>query len=221
MHKIIIGVNGKLGSGKDSFADYAVENYGYKKLFFAEPLKNEVKAFFQQWSIPFDDRNIWGTQADKEEELIIENMEDICKKFISFTDFKHKILGNKTTYRYFLQWWGTDYRRIMCDQHYWTKKFTEEASKYDKVVCSDLRFENEFDAIMDSNGICIKVIRPNSFQSNTALHISETALDHITNWYTIIDNDSTLEDYYMKINNILSNIESKLNNKELLEHWRL
>lgn len=221
MSKILIGLNSKLGGGKDSFADYAVENFGYKKLFFASALKNEVKEFFIKYNIPFEDRNIWGTQSDKEEELIIENMDNICKQFMCFTDFKHKVPAGKTTYRYFLQWWGTDYRRVCCDQNYWTKKFIEEANKYDKVVCSDLRFPNELDTIVNNGGVCIKIIRPNSFQSNTALHISETALDHIDNWYTVIDNNSTLEDYYKKIHSVLSEIEEKLDNKTLLENWRI
>lgn len=218
MHSLILGVNGKLGSGKDSFADFAVEKYGYKKLSFANALKNEVKDFFEKYSIHYEDKNIWGSQSDKEEELIIENIDSICKSFFPLTDLRQKISGKKTTFRYILQWWGTDYRREMCDQNYWVKKFIEECSQYEKVVCSDLRFPNEYNAIKDNHGICIKVIRDNSFQSNTAFHISETALDHIDDWYSIIDNNSTLDDYYLLCDKILIDIEEKF---FLLENWRI
>lgn len=218
MHNIIIAINGKLGSGKDSFADFAVEHYGYKKLFFAEPLKNEVKLFLQKYNLSFEDRNIWGTQEEKEEELYIQNMDAICKMFFPFTDFKHKVPNGRTTYRYLLQWWGTDYRRVMCDDNYWVKRFIEESLKYEKVVCSDLRFPNEYNAVVNNNGICIKVIRNDSFKSNTALHISETALDHINDWHAILQNNSTLEDYYTSCDELLSNIEEKF---FLLKNWRV
>lgn len=217
MQNFIIAINGKLGSGKDSFADFAVKYYNYKKLFFAEPLKLEVKSFLQKYELPFEDKNIWGSQEEKEEKLYIQNINEICKSFSPFVDFRDKVINGQTTYRYLLQWWGTDYRRVMCDNDYWTKKFIEEASKYEKVVCSDLRFVNEYETIISNNGICIKVIRDNNFKSDTALHISETALDHIEDWYCTLNNNSTLEDYYTTCDLLLKDIEERY---LLLGNWR-
>lgn len=89
-------------------------------------------------------------------------------------------------------------------------------------IITDLRFPNELKAIKDKKGITIRVTRdlpctvckltkqekrgsicnditcPNQFE-----HKSETALDHITNWDYIINNDSTIEDLIEKVKEIL------------------
>ena len=44
--KIVIGIIGKAGSGKDTFGDYVVKKYSFDKLAFADPLKAGVKAIF-------------------------------------------------------------------------------------------------------------------------------------------------------------------------------
>jgi hypothetical protein len=220
---LIIGLNSKLGGGKDTFADYAVEKFGYTKLYFASVLKNEVKEFLLKYNIPFEDRNIWGSQSDKEEQLFIDEcyFNDIVTDiplFIHFFNTCNKYDGDYiSTFRYLLQWWGTEYRRNNFGDNYWVDKLVEETKKYDKVIISDLRFPNEYNAIINNNGICIKVIRNSSFKSNTALHISETALDHIDDWYAILENTSTLEEYYAMCDNILKDIDEKF----LLDNWRI
>lgn len=215
MQNLIVAINGKLGSGKDSFADFAVENYNYKKLFFAEPLKHEVKEFLLKYNIPFEDRNIWGSQSDKEEQLFIDEcyFNDIVTDiplFIHFFNTCNKYDGDYiSTFRYLLQWWGTEYRRNNFGDNYWVDKLVEETKKYDKVIISDMRFPNEFDAVVHNGGICIKIIRPNSFESNTALHISETALDHIKNWWKVIRNNNSLKYYLDLCHCTLNDIESE------------
>jgi hypothetical protein len=64
---------------------------------------------------------------------------------------------------------------------------TRQAFKYfskSKWIITDLRKPNELQAIRDRNGICIKVIKEDDTNEDT--HISETALDHITDWDYII-----------------------------------
>lgn len=218
---ILIGINGKIGSGKDSFADFAVEKYNYKKLYFAEPLKYEVKEFLLKNNLSFTDENLFGSQEDKEKEIVFDNINLICKNFFPFSDFKNKINGNKSTYRFLMQWWGTDYRRVMCDDNYWVKKFIEDSKKYDKVICSDLRFPNEYNAIVDNNGMCIKIVRDNNFKSNTHVHISETALDYITDWYDVLYNNSTLEKFYELCNDVLFEIDKAGEISSILKNWRI
>lgn len=55
----IIGIVGKKRSGKDTVADYLVQNYGYIKLSFASPLKEIIKTLFD-----FDDEQINGNEKE-------------------------------------------------------------------------------------------------------------------------------------------------------------
>lgn len=209
MHQFIIGVHGKIGSGKDTFADIAINEYNYTQVSFAFPLKDEVAAFLQKYNINFEEKNIWGTQDDKEQPLAISNIDDICKKFFPFTDFKHKSNNGNTTFRYLLQWWGTDYRREMCSESYWVDIFLNTASMYKKVVCADVRFENEVNAIKSINGNLVFIDRPDNFKSNSATHESESLSDTYSNWdYSIYNNDS-LERYRDMCREVIQIIELK------------
>lgn len=50
MAKIIIGLVGETGSGKDTVADHLAEKYGAKLMRFADPIKDVLKIFFEQSS---------------------------------------------------------------------------------------------------------------------------------------------------------------------------
>ena len=45
MEKLVIGIVGKNGSGKDSVADFLVDNYGARKLVFSDMLKEALSIF--------------------------------------------------------------------------------------------------------------------------------------------------------------------------------
>ncbi len=50
MKKVIIGLVGETGSGKDTVADYLEENYGAKLMRFSDPIKDTLSIYFNQLS---------------------------------------------------------------------------------------------------------------------------------------------------------------------------
>ena len=58
--KLIIGICGNIGTGKDTVADYFVESYGFKKMAMADPLKHFIKDLF---GIPED--VLWGPSENR------------------------------------------------------------------------------------------------------------------------------------------------------------
>jgi hypothetical protein len=85
-----------------------------------------------------------------------------------------------------------------------------ELGKYDgrqSLLCSDVRFLNELQAIRDRGGILIRVVRPQRDTSGRDVrHQSETSLDNWTDWDFEIINDGTLKDLKAKVNNICAQI---------------
>lgn len=69
------------------------------------------------------------------------------------------------------------------------------------VVIADLRFPVELEAYQAAGFHCIKVVRANRPIDRDPDHISETALDDVE--LPIIYNDSTLEDFYNRIEEML------------------
>lgn len=74
------------------------------------------------------------------------------------------------------------------------------------TIISDVRFQNEIDAIIKEDGIIIKIIRPEN--DNKDSHESEKNILNLKGNYEIINN-GTLEDLYSKIDIVLKNIQSK------------
>jgi len=178
----IIGICGKKFNGKDTIADYLVNNYEYTKVSFGDPLKCGLQEIFG-----FTDEQLWGSQKE------------ILDPFW------------KVTPREMLQYIGTDCFRIKFGNDFphigeklWAmalhKKINVMLSKnITKIVIPDVRFPNEIDVVKLLNGTMFKVVRKNFINCDT--HISETLLDKIEVDYVFENN--TFEKLYHDIDNII------------------
>lgn len=129
---------GLKGCGKDTCANYIVNNYNYKKYAFATPLKKVVKTLFM-----FNDDQLY---KDKKE--IIDPR------------------WNFSPRRAF-QFIGTDVIRNQIDQDYFVKYFEYWLlNQNQNIVISDVRFVNEAECIKKHGGIIIYVTRHNSNTDN-------------------------------------------------------
>lgn len=157
--KLILGLTGYAGSGKDSVADYLVTNYGFQKLSIS-------------WSL----------------KLICADLFDVDLKCLSNNDYKDNavdVFGCKVLPRTILQKFGTDIMRNIgafipelapIQDKIWILKLKEsiKKSKFTKFVISDIRFINETE-------ICSHVWKiVNSDKPRTSEHISEMECDKIT-----------------------------------------
>lgn len=178
----IVGLLGKKRSGKDTTADFIVKKYEYKKIAIADPLKLALAGMFG-----FDDDQLHGDSKEKVDEYW------------------------GVTPRQTLQWLGTEVcRNQMCDlipaigDKFWLKRLEKELKKYscEKIVISDLRFQNEVDLVHTLGGTVIKLVR----QSRTCVqdtHVSEIEIDVVKNYNNIIENNGSLSDLYEQIDCIL------------------
>ena len=203
--QILIGLSAKIACGKDVFADIAVEEFGFIKLPFAKALKDEVAEFLNDFNIPFNARNLWGSQSDKEEVIRFPQLFDFSALVDAYPFLERKC--RDLTFRQLLQLWGTEYRRSE-DHNYWVKKTLDLAGNYDKVVISDVRFENEADAIIEAGGEVIRINRSTNFNSD---HPSEISLDNYNRFYLTINNEDTLNWYQNACRFILTDIELERN----------
>lgn len=178
---MIIGVLGHKRNGKDTIADYLVENYEFKKICFADALKNMSRQLFG-----LTDEQLYGDKKEVEDEYW------------------------QTTPRKILQFVGTELFRKqfakLCP-HVKEGIWVEIAKKKilntkENVVISDVRFQNEVDMIHSLNGIVIKVVRPSI--SNIDYHESELGIDKIKDFDLEMLNDNTLDSLYTKLDRVMS-----------------
>ena len=167
--RIIIGLTGLAGAGKDTVADTLVTHAGFAKIAFADALRLEVAGAFNLGG----DMSILTDRATKEEpcnalrfsrcnELpFIERMYD--RHSGERPDFDYDEWGaTPRSPRQVMQWWGTEYRRAE-QENYWTNRLAMRIlSAYagQRWVITDCRFPNEARAIRSIGGELWQVLRP-------------------------------------------------------------
>ena len=160
---MIIGITGKLGSGKTTLSNI-FQNYGFEEYAFAQPLKDIARIF------GFDETSLYGSQEDKEK--------------------IHPYWGISS--RRFLEKLGTDLFReklkevlpeMKGSSSIWVELFKKNMNNDKHIVLSDVRYKDEEKAIKSMGGIIIKTIRDCKYTSN---HISNNV---DINFDYVIDNN--------------------------------
>jgi dephospho-CoA kinase len=191
---IVVGITGKRGSGKTTAARglegfYVNSNsqVRYAHLNFADPLRQVAKT-------------VYG--------LTDEEMLDSVLKEQPLDRYPFK------SPREILQYIGTEMFRAYLDDT-WIEAFRRRALEllaesnlygdpfYSGVVCSDVRFPNEADAIREMGGKIIRVVNPALDRQDTASqHPSETSIDLIVPDWTI-ENSGSIEDLQRAVRDLV------------------
>ena len=193
----VIGLCGLISSGKDTAADFLVNNYGFRKESFAGNLKDIVSIVFS-----------W------ERDLL----EGSTKESRAWREIKDEWwsarLNMEITPRWVLQYWGTDVLRNNFHDEIWIASLQRKLNlKGGNIVITDCRFPNEINILTLLGAKVCRIVRgadPEWFQyakkymagDNTVenkaklsaykVHPSEYSWAN-TDFYSIIDNNGSLE----------------------------
>jgi hypothetical protein len=161
---MIIGLSGYAQSGKDSTAELLCLKYGYKRLAFADSMRQALL--------------IINPQLDS-----ITRVSDLVE------DYGWDLAKRNPEIRRLLQVLGTDFARNMLGDDVWINIALSGIKSEDKIVVSDVRFPNEAEAIKKLGGTVWRINRHNHTAVNG--HTSERAMDNYMFNY-VIYNDGTL-----------------------------
>lgn len=201
---MIIGICGLIGSGKDTIADYLVENYSFTRDSFAGTLKDAVSVIFG-----------W----DRE---LVEGRTKEAREWREQVDpwWADRLEMPSLTPRLVLQLWGTEVGRQAFHTDIWIASLENKLRKSaGNVVITDCRFPNEVQAIKNAGGIVIRVKRGEdpewfdtlvSMQGRATTGIKANYMKqfnvHASEWSWVgcdfdceVNNSSTLEELYNSI----------------------
>lgn len=175
----LIGLGGRLRSGKDVVADRLVAKHGYVKLGMSDALHEAMLAID-----PIVDVNFWDDETITYSQLISE---------VGYVEAK-----KRPEVRRLLQQLGTDVGRKMIDENVWVnimaRKIDDHRGAGHPVVVTGIRFANEVRMIEELGGLAAWVERPGAHAptTGTASHASENSVS-ATDFHMTIDNSSDLE----------------------------
>ena len=144
---MLIGLTGKAGSGKSFAAQRLVDHHGFRRVKFADPLKNMLRA------IGLKDIHLEG----------------------ELKEVPSRILCGKSP-RQTMQTLGTEWGRDIMGEDFWLNLFFIAVTSSDRglapIVCDDVRFPNEAGLIRSIGGHVVQITAP--IVAGTAhTHISE------------------------------------------------
>lgn len=167
---MIIGLSGYAQSGKDTAANYLIQQFGFKRLSFADPIKEFLKAI-----------NPILEDGHRLNELIHK--------------FGWDLIKNRTEVRRLLQETGMTARK-MFGKDFWIEQALLDTDPLQRYVVSDVRFINEADYIRDLGGTIWRINRIDNKPINA--HISEIAMDDYS-FDFVLQNDGLVEDLHLQI----------------------
>jgi hypothetical protein len=182
---IVIGFTGYAQSGKDTAAEFLVEK-GFRRLAFADILRTSLYAL--------------NPIVECENHTLTNGAGEVVLDVASDYRVRDIVDGigwdrAKTEYpeiRQLLQRLGTEVGRDLFGENFWVERVTRQIHNGDKVVITDVRFENEEAAVHNLGGKVFRIVRPGNRAANT--HASEQQVDRLF-VDGVIPNNGSLEEY--------------------------
>jgi hypothetical protein len=165
-----IGLSGWAKSGKDTIANYLVEHHGYKRVSFADPMREALLRLNP--SVPYMGHY-----------MRLSAVVD----FRGWDDAKREV----PEIRELLQRFGTEVGREMFGENFWVDLAISKIQPGDKIVFADVRYQNEANAVRKLGGSVVRVTRDGVNPANS--HHSEHDLNDYE-FDLVITNNGSIED---------------------------
>lgn len=186
---MIIGLTGKKGCGKSTVGEYLAVNYGFEQGGFADILKEAAGALF----------HVHPDQVDQWKNERVE----ITVSGINVTPEHPDDVLRVLTWREMLQRFGTEMGRNVFGENFWVDQFWLDHDLKEKLVITDVRFNNEAESIKKRGGKIIQIHRSSCATEDS--HASELGIDS-----DLIDasihNESDFFTLHLTIDELLPNL---------------
>lgn len=219
---MLLGISGKLRSGKDSTYLLLKDNeellgLPVKRFAFADGVKEEVWEYifkplglYSTFEESVDEKHraanrrlwqLWGTEVRRRltPETLNEVAGEVCTAVNQFIPSPLPVRGDYWTKGPLV--WCRELLTPLVEQakdSYWTEvleyKLLAEDLANTFCTVTDVRFPNEAQMIKDLGGFVVRIVRELPTDGLASQHPSETSLDSYEWWDWVLENNGTLED---------------------------
>jgi len=186
---MLIGLIGNKRVGKDTVANFLVEGFQFKKLAFADPIKEVISLLFD---------------LDISEEVDKENITDYGVSLRTLYQKFGTELMQEGIYDYFPEMENKIPRKM-----FWIHKLFKRVEAYQKeniqhFIVSDVRFLHEANHLKEKGAILIRInkktnLRDDHISENQTQELSDSMIDYK------IDNNLSLQYLKLQVDTIIKN----------------
>ena len=198
----IIAFSGYARSGKDEAAN-ELTKHGFIRVAFADKLR---EVLYQLNPLVFGHNAMPHEYGDSEFlpfRKTYQLLQDVIDEY-GWDGYKATVYGPEI--RRLLQRLGTEAGRQTLWDSIWIDAALTGLSEDARVVVTDVRFPNEFNAIRERGGLMVRIHRDGvgpAAGADGTVHVSETSLDDFAFDYHI-NNDGTLEEFHSEIRRLFT-----------------
>ena len=190
---LLFGLVAEKRCGKDTLADYVTEQVKEKKKVyryaFAEPLKECCRVIFG-----LNDEQLYGEEKETED---------------SRFSMTPRVLMQRLGTELFREHFDSVFPELGYGRQLWIKILENKLKNHENEDCivfiTDVRFSDELKFISRQGGTLVKITSNKRLKNNKKdSHVSENELKNNKDYDYLIENDGTLEEYYRKIDDLLT-----------------
>jgi len=200
---MIVGVSGKIGSGKNEVADMI------SYLHFINPDGTYEEFKKQQWLRNKYLEHRAYDQADLKLPGIHSFACNLKKCAAACTGIDYHDLEKRSQKSTIIPWLDISFRKLLqslgeavrCQikENFWVLSMLADYQDFDFWIVSDVRYKNEADELLSRGALLIRI---NRTTDSSDVHQSEVDLDSYDKFSYVIENDGSLEDLYNKVKEI-------------------
>ena len=203
---MIVGVSGKIGSGKNEVADMI------SYLHFINPDGTYEEFEKQQWLRNKYLEHKAYDQADSKLPGIHSFACNLKKCAAACTGIDYHDLEKRSQKSTIIPWLDISFRKLLqslgeaarcqINENFWVLSMLADYQDSDFWIVSDVRYKNEADELLSRGALLIRI---NRTTDSSDVHQSEVDLDSYDKFSYVIENDGSLKDLYNKIKEIYHN----------------
>lgn len=177
----LVAVCGRKRSGKDTLGAYLVEEHGYKRVAFADKLKEGVCTLNPVlYSLPGD---------------VVVHLDDLRMRGESDVELCDRLKDDIPEVRRLLRAFAHETMQVLFGLESFWVDLVLNGWDGGRTVITDMRYPHEEKPVHAAGGCVLRVTRPGLVKDDS--HASETSVDQVNADIDIV-NDGTVEQYYSK-----------------------
>jgi hypothetical protein len=189
----LIGIGGRLSSGKDAVADHLVAKHGFVKIGMSDPLLKATLAI---------NPTIWVGSSFHAQ--VLPNTPIKAERLVDAVGYVEA--KRYPDFRVFMQRLGTDFGRQMVSKNVWVDMADDQIFRLQgdghDVVVTGIRFGNELKLIHQNHGRSWWIDRPQLADARSDNHASENGVQE-DEFDIVVRNNRTLDYLYQITDRVL------------------